>query len=103
MKTEYKAYVLLSFIYIVLTGRYLLYLWNFNCDGFGCFSILLFSGPITLGFFFGFAFVIFKYLIYTKNKELNIEQLNDKMKSSIRKTIVPFGLFTIILIVKHLL
>lgn len=98
MKTSYKIYTGLSVIYLLLAVRYFVFLWNFDCDGIGCLSIALFTGPLTVGFIIAFSTTTIQALKLSIKSDMDNILLNEKMKKTITNTAIPFGLFTLILI-----
>jgi len=97
MKIRYKIYLILSFIYLCIAIGYLYFLWNFDCDGLGCLSIIFATGPIAIVFMIPFLWMLLKAFNWFR-KPLNEKQWNQNMHSAMLVAGIPFWLFTAILI-----
>ena len=101
MKFGHIIYLCLSSFYLVKSFNFLLFLSDFECDGFACISLLV-SVPIALAFVVVFAWTLFKYLQYGLNKRLTTSELNKKLLCVRTLTIVPFCFVTVIMVSKAL-
>lgn len=95
------AYGAVVFIYLGLAIRYSIYLWTFDCDGFGCLSVLFFTGPLTLAFITNFSWTTFRLLRMRiakdqKEKEENTVKFKDGLDTSVPLMI----LFNLLLIIR---
>jgi hypothetical protein len=96
-----SVYGIVVLIYLGLAIRYVIYLWTFNCDGFGCLSILFFTGPLTLLFIANFSSTIFRLLrmkLTKKHEEQN--ERAAKFKSGLAISFVLLTLFTFLMILR---
>jgi hypothetical protein len=98
MKIKYKIYFFLSLVYLFLSIWYLCFLIDFDCDGIGCLSIFLFTGPIIIGFIISFIILLFKTFKYFNEKGIEESLVNRKMSSLMLRLGIPFWLFTAIVI-----
>jgi hypothetical protein len=95
------AYGAIAFIYLGLAIRYSIYLWTFDCDGFGCLSILFFTGPLTLVFIINFLWTIFRLLQMRFAKGLKEkDQRTVKFKAGLDSSFLLMTLFTFLLILR---
>jgi hypothetical protein len=95
------AYIIVIFIYLGLAVRYSIYLWNFDCDGFGCLSILFFTGPLTMVFVISFSWVTFRWLKMklARGQKDKDEQLI-KFERVVDNSLLLITLFTFLLIIR---
>ena len=94
------AYGTMALVYLALAIRYAIYLWNYDCDGFGCLSVLFFTGPVTLFFIVAFSYVVYRSIKvilfkYQEDRERQIQKFNRMIDNSF----LIFTLFTLILMV----
>ena len=95
------AYGIVVLIYLGLAIRYSICLWTFNCDGFGCLSILLFTGPLTAVFLINFSWTIFRLLNvrFGKGQKEKDERII-KFKAGLESSVLLMTLFTFLLIIR---
>lgn len=99
MKNKYRIYIFLTSLYLIASIYYLYFVLNFDCDGFGCLSILFFTGPFIIAFITSFIILLIKTYNYSFKNQLDANQINTKMNSLMFKLGIPFWMFTLILII----
>lgn len=97
---KHKIYFGLNFIYLLVVIKYTIFLLQFNCDGLGCLSIALFTGPITLTFLGIFLVVSIKAVRIFKDNENHEAESIEKLDRLLKRSQIPFYLFTAILLFK---
>src|SRR6478736_6551817 len=89
------GYGLALFIYLGLAIRYAIYLWNFDCDGFGCLSILLVTGPLTMVFILNFSWVTFRLLkMKLAREQKDKDEQLEEFKGVVDNSLLLITLFT---------